>query len=282
METTTSTFEHDVIERSNTIPVLVDFWAPWCAPCRVLGPVLENLASRNAERFVLAKVNTEAEPDLAMRFAVRGIPDVKLVVRGKVVAQFTGALPEAAVESFLDEHLPSPSHLLVLDAQKSRESGDKNAAQRLYREALELDAGNKQARLGLADLVFSEQPEQALELIEPFHEGDEGFELADALRVLEALRQELQAAEGPDAEAQKNVDASETTKAGVRRYYEGISALGEGRFADAFEAWLDVLQTRTAVPGIGAKRACVALFHRLGDGADLVRQYRRKFSSVLY
>ena len=135
-------FQEDVIEASAKAPVLVDFWAPWCGPCRVLGPTLERLAEDANGKWTLVKVNTDQNPDVSNQYGIRGIPAVKLFVDGDVVEEFTGALPEYAVKQWLEKALPSESKKLVDKAEREIAAGNREDARRLLETSLDQEPSN--------------------------------------------------------------------------------------------------------------------------------------------
>lgn len=147
-------FEQVVLEESNTRLVVVDFWAPWCGPCKSLKPILEKLAAEYAGKFLLAKVNSDDNQELATRYGVRGIPSVKAFINGEPVDEFSGALPEAEVRAFVDRLLPGPADEMRAQAAELRGSGDISGALQKLAEASMLDPDNVGIRLDATEIML--------------------------------------------------------------------------------------------------------------------------------
>ncbi|PMP86722.1 MAG: co-chaperone YbbN, partial [Chloroflexus aggregans] len=152
IEVNEATFEREVLQRSQTTPVVIDFWAPWCGPCRVLGPTLERLAREAGGSWVLAKINVDENPRLAQMFRVQGIPAVKAVYQGKIVDEFTGALPESQVRAWLKRVVPDRNADLLAMAQ-ALEATNPNEAIARYRLILGQDPKNETALFNLGRLL---------------------------------------------------------------------------------------------------------------------------------
>lgn len=262
-------FHEEVIEASHHTPVLVDFWAPWCGPCRVLGPVLDKLAAENGGDWKLVKVNTDVNQEVSVQYSIRGIPAVKLFVDGKVVDEFTGALPEYAVKQWLEKALPSENRQLVDQAETALQEGDEGGAERLLRQVLDTEPENPKARVLLAQIVVFRDPTEAAELVKGSAFAGPGFvQIEDAVQTIARLMSfgtgELPEGEGRD------------------EYGEAISALTTRDFDAAVERFIEVIRKNRYYDDDGARKACVALFTLLGPEHPVTRKHRRVFDMALY
>lgn len=264
-----------MIKTSFTAPVVVDFWAEWCAPCRMLSPILEKLAQQAQDRWHLVKVNTEEFFELVGTYNIQSIPAVKLFHEGQVVAEFIGALPESQIVGWLDENLPTESKKMFEAAKRALENGNRALAQKLFKKAINSDPKNYDARIILANLLFNENMDDAIKLIQDVPAEHSLANHAEALKTLHRL---LISQEELTVTASKHSDQPEAWQF----YLKGIHALQEKRYADAIEAWIEVLYRNRQLDDDGARKACVALFLWLGDEHEITKQYRRKFSSALF
>ncbi|HEX2566352.1 MAG TPA: thioredoxin [Burkholderiales bacterium] len=243
MDIDATTFETEVIEASRKVPVLVDFWAPWCAPCRALGPILEKLEREYAGRFRLAKVNSDEQAELAQAFGVRSIPDVVAFKDGKPVAHFLGALPESQVRAFIEKLMPSP-FLASIDA------AERCVAEGKVDEAEALLAGVP------SDIDWDARVEALRAAIGYARSGGNAGELGARLQA------------DPDDHAARLALAQH--HAGARRYREAMDAL------------LEIVQRDKSWRDGEARKQFLNIFNLLADQPDLVAEYRRKLATALY
>jgi putative thioredoxin len=278
-DTATETFENDVLKVSERVPVLVDFWAPWCAPCRALKPILEKLAAEYQGKFVLAKVNSDAQPQLSARFGVRGIPNVKAFVDGKLADEFTGALPESGVRAFVERLVPTPGEKLRRTAQLLLSQGDFDEAERHLRSALELEPENHAVRLDLVELLLAKNGQAEAEALMapiPERERDERADRIFSALALWKKSQELPAL----AELEATLAANPGDLAA--RLALGERLIAEQRFEPAFAALLEVVRRdRGDWRGRAQKRMVVA-FELAWEQPELVSTYRKLLGSALY
>jgi putative thioredoxin len=263
-------FEVDVIERSRTVPVLVDFWAEWCGPCKALGPVLERLAEKAEGRWVLAKVDTDRNQQVAAKFGIRSIPNVKLFVDGVSVEEFTGALPEHAVVQWLNKSLPDPLAGEIVKAEQAIAAGKQEEAAQILEQVLQKDPEHEHVRVLLAGTLLERQPDRALTLVRGIEEDSREFPMADAIRTVGGLTEKLAHAQALPESAVK------------QSYCEGLQALARFDHDQALQKFIAVIRGERYYDDDGARKACVAIFKMLGDEHEITRAYRREFSSALY
>jgi len=279
-------FDEVVIRGSRERPVLVDFWAPWCGPCRTLGPILDKLAAEMAGRFTLVKLNTDDEQALAARYNIRGIPNVKAFVDGRVADEFTGVLPEAGVRSFLDRVIPSPAAKAVAEAKARLAAKDAVGALAKLDEAHVLDPDGEDALLTRAEALVA------------LGRGDDAGHVLDALeaparmrtkpvrdeRRLATLRARSKLAAA--AAAPSDLDALALRAAATppdlpaRREYAGALA-AHGEHEHALDLLLAVVEADRGSDGDAAKTAMLTIFEALGADSDLARRYRRSLAAVV-
>jgi putative thioredoxin len=278
-DTTTATFAQDVLERSKTVPVLVDFWASWCAPCRALKPILEKLAVEYDGRFELAKLDTDANPEIATRYGVRGIPNVKAFVDGELADEFTGALPESGVRGFIDQLAPSGGEKLRRAATAAVARGDSTAAETALREALALEPDNAAAHVDLAALLLAREDFAGAEEQLASVPEEQRDDRAAAIAVKVAVWKRGQSL--PDlATLKAALDARPEDLESRLGYAERLAA--EGRFPAALDELIEVVRRDRGERRERARKTMVALFSVAADQPDLVGEYRRKLAGALY
>jgi putative thioredoxin len=277
---TEADFDHIVLEGSRQVPVVVDFWAPWCGPCRALTPILEKLALEYEGKFVLAKVNADENPVLSQRYSVRSIPSVMAFVDGVVADQFMGAQPESAVRQFLDRVLPTAGELLQREATLQRAGGNTEAALDLLTQAAALEPNNE---LVLAELVETlldldrvEEARRAGARLAPMRSRED--RVAKALARLDIV-----------GDSAQNTDAA-TLEARIGSHPDDLDAhlalaklhAQQNDHERALALLLEILKRDRAFGGDVARKTMVSLFDLLGSDHPLVRRYRKELSAALY
>jgi len=265
-----ATFEYDVIAHSNQVPVVVDFWAPWCGPCRTLGPMLERLAREANGAFRLAKVNVDENPRLATRFGVQGIPAVKAFKGGHEVAQFVGAQPESMVQRFVRELAPRAADRALVEARAFLVARHWPEAEEAAQRALTDDPASSAAALCLVKgLLAQGKGAPALAVMDAFPGGNEVVAV-ERLRPLAQVM--LRAAEASPA----NGDPAEA------EYLQSARLIARGNFAAALDGLLDVLRRDKHYAQDQARQVFLAVLELVGEEDLLTRAYRDELASVLF
>jgi putative thioredoxin len=260
---TAASFMTDVVEASNAVPVLVDFWAPWCGPCQALMPLLDRIADDYGGRFVLAKVNTDEEQKLATHFQIRSIPTVLLVHRGEVVDQFTGAQPESAIKAMLDRHVAPAGNEPAVEAPVA--TPPPPVAERPdVRAARLLDQRDAAGAAAAIDEVVAANPDHP------------------ALKALRARLDFVQLANSnPNVMALRAALEANPADSAARHALAAHFALA-GDYGTALAEWLELMRRDRTYGDEAARRSLLQAFDVLGEQDTLVAQYRRRMASLLH
>jgi putative thioredoxin len=276
VDVTSATFEQEVVEASHQVPVVVDFWAPWCGPCRTLGPMLERLAAEYGGRFKLAKVNSDENPELSQVFGIRSIPDVRAFRNGEQVDQFMGVLPERQLRAFIDDLAPAPAEAARREAAALRAEGNTEGATAALRAAVALDAGNELARIDLAEVLLeaghTDEAAQQLEGVRQNIDWD--------ARVA-SLKQGIGYARsgGNESELAARV-AANPADLEARLALAGALAARKA-WREAMDELLDIIRRDRGWRDGEARKQMLAMFNLASGDAQLVSEYRKKLASAL-
>ncbi|MCG8328618.1 MAG: thioredoxin [Chitinophagales bacterium] len=256
-------FKTNVLEKSYEKPVVVDFWAPWCGPCRMLGPTIEKLAEEQAKKWDLVKLNTEEEQELAAQYGISSIPNVKMFHKGEVIAEFAGALSRTMIIEWLEEHLPDERKEGLATLLENLESEESVS---LLENFVVEHPDVKEARLALAKIVVYEEADKAIELVAPIRIGDKLEGEATNIRTIAELLNFR-----PENEQGVAALLSHAQKA-LKNKKEEI----------AIQYIIEAATLDKAYSNDLPRRIAIALFNTMGPQHPLTKNYRWKFDMVLY
>jgi putative thioredoxin len=273
IEVSEDSFDLDVIEQSFDIPVVVDFWAPWCGPCLTLSPIMEKLAADPNHEFILAKINVDDNPGLAMEFQVQGIPAVKAFWEGDVIAEFTGAQSESNVRQFIRKVAPSERDLALRQAKSLLATRHWADAEQAFREVLERFPNLPAALLGLATalIILGDGCEATTHL----NSIGDGPELLQARKLL-PLATFLCRQEELDLFGEETADPIDI------QYQQAARLFRRNNLAAALDGLLEVLRQDRHHRKGEAKAVMLAIFEILGEGDPLTQTYRRELATILF
>lgn len=263
-------FEEEVLKASHVKPVLVDFWAPWCGPCRTLGPIIEKLALTHQDKWTLVKINSDEHQDLSRQYEVKGIPAVKLFHNGTVIDEFTGVLPEYAILQWLEKALPSEAKKLLAEAENALEEENSEKASQLLERILELEPTNPTASGLLAGMMAFQDLPRAAELAKTAATGEPRFlGLSSAIQLISDLI---------ETDHVHNL----STEKGIEFYQEAIDEVRRGNPEKAIPSLIEVLKVNRYLDDDGARKLGVALFTLMGSAHPTTLKLRRTFDMWLY
>jgi putative thioredoxin len=259
-------FDRDVIAASQHTPVLVDFWAAWCGPCKMLGPIIEKLAGEAAGRWTLVKIDTDAHQDIAARFGIRGIPNLKLFSRGAVIAELGGALPEPQLRAWIEQHLPTPKRGTMARARELLQAGKSAEAAALLRPIHTAEPADGELTVLLARALVFSSPAEAQGLADSLPPASPWIDQAGAVQAIANALLHLPGANATGLE---------------RDYRQALLALQREDFHAAAEGLVEVLLVRPSFDADRARHACRALFQHLGFRHPISEEFQRRYSMAV-
>ncbi len=275
IEVTDANFATEVLERSKTIPVVVDFWAPWCGPCRVLGPVIEKVTAELQGQVILAKLNTDENPRVATQFRIQGIPAVKAFRNGRMIGEFTGAYPEPQVRQFFQQVIAAENPPEVSPGEKMLEEGDIAGAEAYYRGVLEKKKDDPDAIIGLAVVLLERgEREDAEELLDRIPTDRRAKALKHHMFLEEFERNH--AGEDLRGEAERN------PKDPRARYRWGVMLAANEQWQAALDELLESVRLDKNFAEGAARKAVLAIFDIIGLDDPGVKEYQRRLSQLLF
>ncbi len=264
-------FEYEVLSYSQNIPVVVDFWATWCQPCKTLGPMLEAMAQEAGGAFRLARVDVDKNPNLALRYSVRSIPTVKSFTSGQVVSEFVGMIPEERLREFLGKITPpSPQQLQLEKADSFLKLRQWGQAEKLYRDLIDQSADMPGTMLGLAKaLLMQNKNGEALEILRNFPAS----RLANTAELLRPYAEDLVALANSKLADETDLDAA---------FQTAVRLASRGNLPAALDGFLDILRQNKTYRRGRARQVILSLLELLGEEDPQTRQYRSELASVLF
>lgn len=280
IDVTAENFEAVVIEGSKTQPVLVDFWAPWCNPCQMLIPVVSKLAEAFNGQFILAKINTDENQELAGANGVKSLPTVKMFKDGVAVDEFMGALPEGEVRAFIEKHIEQQVNPMYEQAMQAYEAGDTEQALGLLNQVLAEEPNNASLKIDIADvLVTHKDYEGAIAVINSLSDEQKVDANANELIAQINMKQRLENAP-PTDKLEQRIEKDENDLEAYILLSDAYAA--SNNIEPAFELLLTVMKKDRSFNDDAGRKGLINLFDALGAEHPLTKTYRRKMFSLMH